>query len=232
MPDLAVKLPPLPNANVRHARASRIAVAALLSLGLHVVVWQSVKLAPPAPPHRAALEARLVPQPRSESLFTLPSEVEPAIPPLPTIEEPPARMPTTSLLDPVVPVDRSVADDPAKPDTDTPTLPQLSVAPTDAVYYKAGEVDHGAQFLNEILPEYPAEAHFRGLTGAVDLVLYIDEAGQIRDITVERAEPPGFFEEAAIKAFRTARFSPALKNGRAVKSRKNIRVSFDLTQEP
>lgn len=232
MPDLAVKLPLLPNANARQARALRIGFAALLSLGLHIAIWQSVKLAPPAAPKRAALEARLVPAPKSASLFTLPSDVEPsAEPPLP-IEEPPARMPTTSLLDPAVPIEPGVAPNVATPDAAGTALPQLSVAPTDAVYYKAGEVDQGAQFLNEILPEYPAEAHFRGLTGSVDLVLYIDEAGQIRDITVERAEPPGFFEESAIKAFRTARFSPAIKDGRPVKSRKNIRVSFDLTQEP
>lgn len=232
MPDLAVKLRLLPNANARQARALRIGVAALLSLGLHIVLWQSVKLAPPAPPKRAALEARLVPQPRPEPLFTLPSDSPATTQPLPPIEEPPTRMPTTSSLDPAVAIEPAIAPDSVQPDLPGAALPQLGVAPTDAVYYKAGEVDQGAQFLNEILPEYPAEAHFRGLTGSVDLALYIDEAGQIRDITVERAEPPGFFEESAIKAFRAARFSPAIKDGRPVKSRKNIRVSFDLTQEP
>lgn len=229
MPDLAVKLPLLPNANARQARALRIAFAALLSLGLHGALWQSVKLAPPATAKRAALEARLVPKPQPESLFILPSDPQTPTEPLAPIEEPPLSMPETSSLAPAVAVEPDAAPDPAKPGVDAAALPQIT-APIDAVYYQAGEVDQGAQFLNEILPEYPAEAHFRGLTGSVDLALYIDEAGQIRDITVERADPPGFFEEAAIKAFRTARFSPAIKDGRAVKSHKNIRVSFDLTE--
>lgn len=231
MPDLAVNLRLFPNANARQARALRIALMALLSAAVHIGLWKSINVTPPASPKRAALEARLVPVPRSESLFTLPADAEPLSEALPPIEEPPARMPTTSLLDSLTPVDPGPLDT-VKPDADSGRLPDLGLAPTEAVYYKAGEVDEGARFLNEILPEYPAEAHFRGLTGTVDLVLYIDEAGQIRDVTVERAEPAGFFEEAAIKAFRSARFAPAIKDGRAVRSRKNIRVSFDLTQEP
>ena len=233
MPELALKIPLLPLANMREARALRVAFAALLSLALHLGIWQSVRVTPPAQPSRAAIEARLVPQARTESLFTLPADGEPLAQALPPIEEPPARMPTTSLLDAIAPPGSEPGPiDAAPADPAGSRLPEIGLAATESIYYKAGEVDQGAQFLNPILPEYPAEAHVRGLTGTVDLILFIDEAGQIRDITVERAEPPGFFEEAAIKAFRMARFTPAIKEGRAVRSRKTIRVSFDLTEEP
>jgi len=65
--------------------------------------------------------------------------------------------------------------------------------------------------------------------GVVILLLLIDEFGVIRDISVAEANPAGYFEESAMQAFRGKPFTPAIKGGRAVKSRVLIRVQYDLT---
>jgi protein TonB len=44
---------------------------------------------------------------------------------------------------------------------------------------------------------------------------------------VVQAAPAGYFEGAAVAAFETARFAPAQKDGRSVRSRVLVRVSFD-----
>jgi protein TonB len=45
---------------------------------------------------------------------------------------------------------------------------------------------------------------------------------------VEEANPPGLFDQSALDAFRNARFTPAQRHGRAVKSLVRIKVNYDL----
>ena len=45
------------------------------------------------------------------------------------------------------------------------------------------------------------------------------------------ADPPGYFEDAAIEAFRTVLFKPGQRNGQAVKSRLVVQVAFDAKTE-
>jgi hypothetical protein len=44
--------------------------------------------------------------------------------------------------------------------------------------------------------------------------LYLDESGQVERAIAVRADPGGYFEEAAEKAFLAARFTPGMKGGR------------------
>ena len=48
----------------------------------------------------------------------------------------------------------------------------------------------------------------------------------VDDVSVVEAEPPGVFEGDARRAFLGARFNPALKDGRAVKARVLVHVSY------
>lgn len=59
------------------------------------------------------------------------------------------------------------------------------------------------------------------------LTLLIDEAGSVNEVSVVEAEPAGNLEGAVRRAFASARFSPARKDGRAVKSRVMISVSYN-----
>ena len=129
-----------------------------------------------------------------------------------------------------------------KPSEETPVLPSpvpAEPAPTilptleiplleDPTWYPAKQVDVHPVALDPVKPEYPAEGVTRGAEGKVLLLLLIDEAGVVKEVTVAEANPEGIFEESALAAFREARFAPAQKNGRAVKSRVLIRVNYEL----
>jgi protein TonB len=100
----------------------------------------------------------------------------------------------------------------------------------DPTWYPAKQVDVHPVALNLIKPAYPEKGVELGVDGKVVLLLLIDEAGVVKEATVAEANPEGIFEESALAAFREARFAPAQKSGRAVKSRVLIRVSYELNE--
>lgn len=78
--------------------------------------------------------------------------------------------------------------------------------------------------LSDIQPEYPESAGNQ--QGTVVLRLFIGASGDVDELVVVRALPSGFFEEAALTAFASARFSPGMHHGRAVKSQMAVEVQF------
>ena len=62
--------------------------------------------------------------------------------------------------------------------------------------------------------------------GRVLLLVLIDAEGLVNEVSVIEAKPPGVFDEHARAAFQAARFNPALKNGRPVKSRLLVDVDY------
>ncbi|MHB9101437.1 MAG: energy transducer TonB [Sulfuricella sp.] len=112
-----------------------------------------------------------------------------------------------------------------------PLLPALEVPLLeDPTWYPAKQVDVHPTALYPIKPDYPDKGVEQGVEGNVVLLLLIDEAGAVKEATVVAANPEGIFEESALSAFREARFAPAQKNSRAVKSRVLIRVSYELNE--
>jgi protein TonB len=99
----------------------------------------------------------------------------------------------------------------------------------DPTYYPAKQVDMHPVALNLIKPAYPDKGVELGVEGKVVLLLLIDEIGVVKEVSVVEADPEEIFDESALAAFREARFAPAQKNGRAVKSRVLIRVSYELS---
>lgn len=85
-----------------------------------------------------------------------------------------------------------------------------------------------AKALTPIRPIYPAIARERNITGRVTTKLLIDEAGVVVDSSVVNAEPAGLFEASALAAVRNTPFSPATRNGMAVRSEKQIVVTYRL----
>ena len=94
-------------------------------------------------------------------------------------------------------------------------------------YYLARELDVRPGIMTRVEPEYPEAAAQRFLPGKVLISLDIDEAGKVERVRTVRASPPGYFEESAERAFRAARFTPGIKDGRAVKVRMVFEISFD-----
>ena len=99
-------------------------------------------------------------------------------------------------------------------------------------YYLTRELDARPGIMTRTEPEYPEAAARRFLSGRVVLRLYIDERGAVERVEVLRAEPPGYFEDAASRAFLAARFSPGMKSGRPVKVQMTLEVDFDSADAP
>ncbi len=91
-------------------------------------------------------------------------------------------------------------------------------------YLLGARLDPGPRPLGDIQPEYPDSANLQ--EGKVVLRLLISDSGVVDNVAVLRAEPKGLFEEAALEAFRAARFSPGLVLGTPVKSQITVEVEF------
>lgn len=98
---------------------------------------------------------------------------------------------------------------------------------SDPTYYPARELDVYPMPLARLRFEYPDVAARDQVSGKVQVMLLINEAGVTDDVSIVSAEPAGYFEDAAREVFKGVRFSPARKDGRAVKSRVLINVEFD-----
>jgi TonB family protein len=99
-------------------------------------------------------------------------------------------------------------------------------------YFLTRELDVRPGIMTRVEPEYPEAAARRFLSGKVQVRLYIDESGAVERVEVLNAEPPGYFEAATVAAFRASRFSPGMKNGRAVKVQMTLEVEFDSADAP
>ncbi len=93
-------------------------------------------------------------------------------------------------------------------------------------WLSADELSVRAEPLTDVQVDYPAELAQRGLVGRVRLLLHIDERGIVRKAQIEESLPEGVFDGAALTAWADVRFSPAMKDGLAVKSRKLLEISF------
>jgi len=85
-----------------------------------------------------------------------------------------------------------------------------------------------AKALTPVRPDYPTTAREGNITGQVTAKLLIDETGAVVNSSVVNAEPAGHFEASALAALRRTRFSPATRNGVAVKSEQQMVVTYRL----
>ena len=227
--------------------------AAWISLGLHVALIALVQVAPPAAMSLGdpVIEARLVsrhaespeveappltpevktPDDTPEKVPLLaPSETAEALPVAAPAPSPPAQavppaapaQPTTAAPVAAVPQPMPAAAPPVEP------APAATITSSvDLTYYSARDLDVHPRALREIVPDYPADADRKRLSGKVRLQLKLEADGRVTDIDVVSATPPEVFNESARKAFREARFAPAQKNGRPVRALVLIEVVYD-----
>ncbi len=116
----------------------------------------------------------------------------------------------------------SVAVVPVAPTTVAPGTRQ-NLAPAPA-YHGAEGLDPPPRPLQDIDPVYPEAAGLQ--EGIVVLRLLISSVGEVDDVSVVRAAPPGLFDESALQAFRKARFSPGYFLGIPVRSQIFIEVGY------
>jgi protein TonB len=78
-------------------------------------------------------------------------------------------------------------------------------------------------------PEYPQAVRAIGMEGSVEVALTVLADGGVGWVRILRAEPRGYFEQAAADGVRRWRFRPATRDGGPVECRLRTRVRFALT---
>ena len=160
--------------------------------------------------------------------------VSPTMPAMPEVEPPKPRE--------EAPPEAERAEDPLPPD---PTAPKLAEPeperermempeipppspPAPAVAPKQAKIDAPPKPHKAIKPDYPKGARQRGEQGDVVLEIRVNAAGIVDRVDV--VSPSGFSEldEAAVRAARAARFTPAKSGGSAVASTARLTLTFKL----
>jgi bla regulator protein BlaR1 len=82
------------------------------------------------------------------------------------------------------------------------------------------------------VPTYPKEALDRSLGGTVTLLVDVAPDGSVSKAVVDHSEPAGAFDAVALKAVKNWKFTPAMKDGKAVASQVRVPISFDPKGDP
>ncbi len=84
--------------------------------------------------------------------------------------------------------------------------------------------------VKSVQPVYPRKAQQSAIEGWVDMDFTVAETGEVKDIAVRSASPPGVFEQAAVGALSQWRYKPVLHDTKAVAQRARIRIRFALSR--
>lgn len=202
----------------------------------------------PPPPEPTPPEVD-VPAPPPEPIPAPPSPPMPEPPPpdvpVPTVEAappPPIELPASRVP---VRVRPRVADAPVPP-TAAPSRPEPSSqaatpkrsapaasqrsaqAPAQRGPLSAGEVDNPPEVANANRPSYPYMARRRGVEGVVRVRFLVDRNGRVQNLEILQADPPGVFEDAVREAIPQWRFRPGRHQGKAVETRVELPIRFEL----
>ena len=193
----------------------RFAAAVALSLLAHVLV--SASLGPSWSRRGPAQTATLVSPVSARLVFSDPQP--------PAAEERPAPEPARIAAPRnVQPQRREVAPSPASR-TAEPIAAQGIDIP-DPTYYPARRLDVYPTLASELDRSYFEAATSSNIKARVLLLVLIDAAGNVDDVSIAESGAAEELEHAARRAFLAARFTPARKNGRAVKSQVLIEVNY------
>lgn len=121
------------------------------------------------------------------------------------------------------------------PDAEGDAAPFIDL-PVDTVIPAAGLgeiteftlVDKTATAIVRIDPKYPAEAAKNGIEGWVKLSFSIDTSGAVMDVQVLDANPKRIFDREAVKALKSWKYQPQLKDGKAV-AQQGMQVQLDFS---
>jgi TonB family protein len=84
------------------------------------------------------------------------------------------------------------------------------------------------ELVKSVKPLYPAKAEANQTEGWVELDFTVLESGDVRDVAVHAANPPGVFDSSAIKALSQWRYKPVVKDAKLAAQRARIRIRFTL----
>ena len=97
-----------------------------------------------------------------------------------------------------------------------------------ATAFELTEVDQPPRVLRAVPPQYPFAAKRNNIEGRVVLRFVVDAQGDAQEPEVSEADPPGVFDDAAIKAVLRYKFKPAVKDGENVDCIVKLPISFTI----
>jgi len=205
------------DASVLHAPAGvaarRLGWALSLSVLLHFALIVFLHAGLPVTTGRPAvsIEARIAsPEPAAAAEAVLP-RAEPLAEQIKSTDGTPSGVATAA---PERPAASSAAEGAAHLGTAAPSASAGVPAADDASYYAVTALDRPPMPLAPPHPCYPA-----GASGEVGYELLIDEHGIVNRAAVVSVHPLGLFTGAAEQLCAALRFAPAIKGGRAVRSK-------------
>lgn len=98
------------------------------------------------------------------------------------------------------------------------------------------DIGGGIQIARELTPlvrfpaEYPMHALAQGIEGYVIMRFIVTESGSVADPEVVRAEPPGAFDRAGIRAVLKWKFQPQIVDGKPARVTTYTRLRFELAR--
>lgn len=161
-----------------------------------------------------------------------PRRPEPHLEPPPVGSEPlhprPADPGSPNLIEPTE--DRPVMKTPEQR-TVTPPVSRAEPPPasrTETAAPRQAKIDAPPRPKRTIRPDYPKEARQRGEQGEVTLQIQVGTDGSVKAVEVVGTSGFADLDAAAVKAARSARFTPAKSDGVPVESLARIKLSFKL----
>lgn len=166
--------------------------------------------------------------------------LEKPVPPPNPVDKPVEQHPVSRVttIPPVVPTDVATA----TPFDPTPLLPIPSgpvvgtgtapfIEPTPAITPKPSIfVDAGVdpRYANGLQPPYPGRLQREQVEGKATVKVLIGTDGRVKTVQLVAADDPGFFKATEEQALKRWRFKPAMRDGVAVESWKQMTVHFRL----
>ena len=94
--------------------------------------------------------------------------------------------------------------------------------------FNMNEVDQPPRAIRVFPPQYPFLAKRDGIEGRVVLRIVVDTEGNAKEAEVDKAEPEGVFDDAALKVVERYKFRPAMKGGKPVNCIVKIPIVFQM----
>lgn len=93
-------------------------------------------------------------------------------------------------------------------------------------YFRLSEVDNPPAPLGDIIPDTAAWNQLGKREGYLVLRVFISETGTVDKVEVVQAQPPGVFDGMEVPVFSAARFAPAVKGGKPVRSQMVAEIRY------
>jgi len=160
--------------------------------------------------------------------------VSPTMPATPEVEPPKPReekAPEAERVEDSMPPDpaapKLAEPEPEREQMETPNIPPPA-PPAPAVAPKQAKIDAPPKPHKTIKPDYPKGARQRGEQGEVILEIRVNAAGNVDRVDIVSSCGFPELDEAAVRAARTARFTPAKSGGSPVASTARLKLDFKL----